>query len=46
MTAPVHSLLAARGLLPETHLVDAGYVDAALLVASQVDQSVDLLGSV
>ncbi len=39
MTAPVHSALAARGLLPDV-------VDAALLVASQVDQAVDLLGSV
>ena len=33
-------------LLPETHLVRAGYVDAALLVASQVGQTIDLLGPV
>jgi hypothetical protein len=46
MTAPVHSALAGRGLLPETHVVDAGYVDAALLVASQVDHAIDLLGPV
>jgi hypothetical protein len=46
MTAPVHSALAERGLLPETHVVDAGYIDAALLVASQVDHAIDLLGPV
>ena len=46
MTAPVQSALAERGLLPETHVVDAGYVDAALLVASQVDHAIDLLGPV
>jgi hypothetical protein len=27
-------------------VVDAGYVDAALLVASQVDHAIDLLGPV
>ena len=46
VTAPVQSALAGRGLLPETHVVDAGYVDAALLVASQVDHAIDLLGPV
>jgi transposase len=46
VTAPVHNALAARGLLPETHVVDAGYVDAALLVTSQVDHAIDLLGPV
>jgi len=46
VTATVQSALAARGLLPETHVVDAGYVDAALLVASQVDHAIDLLGPV
>src|SRR3954471_23532302 len=45
-TAPVQSALAGRGLLPEAHVVDAGYVDAALLVASQVDHAIDLLGPV
>ena len=46
VTAPVQSALAGRGLLPETHVVDAGYVDAALLVASQVDHAIDRLGPV
>ena len=44
MTATVQAALAARGLLPSTHVVDSGYVDAGLLVASQVDHDIDLLG--
>ncbi len=32
MTAPVHEALGAKDLLPEVHLVDAGYVDADLLM--------------
>jgi transposase len=35
MTAPIHQALADKGLAPSTHLADAGYVDAELLVASQ-----------
>jgi transposase len=46
MTAPVQDALAERGLPPETHLVDAGYVDAALLVSSQTEHAIDLLGPV
>ena len=46
MTAPVQDALAERGLPPETHLVDAGYVDAALLVSSRADHAIDLLGPV
>jgi transposase len=46
MTAPVQDALAERGLLPETHLVDAGYVDAALLVSSRAEHAIDLLGPV
>jgi len=42
--ADVHGALEARGLLPETHLVDAGYVDADQLVASCRDHGVTLLG--
>jgi transposase len=29
-TAEIHERLAAKGLLPAEHFVDAGYVDAAL----------------
>ena len=46
MTAPVQDALAERGLPPETHLVDAGYVDAALLVSSRAEHAIDLLGPV
>ena len=34
MTAPVHALLAGRGLLPDEHYVDSGYPSAELLVSS------------
>src|SRR5687768_5545157 len=34
MTATVQAALAERDLLPRTHVVDSGYVDADLLVAS------------
>ena len=40
----IHEALDQKELLPEQHLVDAGYVDAELLVASQTDYSVDLVG--
>lgn len=43
-TAAVQDALAERGLRPETHLVDTGYVDAARLVASQADHGIELLG--
>jgi transposase len=40
----IHEILAERELLPEQHLVDAGYIDAEALVASQADYQVDLVG--
>jgi hypothetical protein len=40
----LHEALDQQELLPEQHLVDAGYVDAELLVASQTDSRVDLVG--
>lgn len=45
-TAPIHASLAAQGLLPEDHLVDAGYVDAELLVDSRSNHGVRLVGPV
>jgi transposase len=42
--AAIHASLAAKELLPDSHLVDAGYVDAAKLVQSRVDYGVDLVG--
>src|SRR5215472_4590951 len=40
----IHEVLDQRELLPEEHLVDAGYVDAELLLASQTEHQVDLIG--
>ncbi|MDB5348759.1 MAG: hypothetical protein JWN86_6 [Planctomycetota bacterium] len=45
-TGPIHTALAARGLLPGDHLLDAGYVDAELLVGSRSDHDVRLVGPV
>jgi transposase len=41
--AIVHDL-AARDLLPGTHLLDSGYVDADFLVAAQTQHQVDVVG--
>jgi hypothetical protein len=40
----IHQGLAKRDLLPNQHLVDSGYVDAALLVASRREFGIDLVG--
>ena len=40
----IHAALQQQELLPEKHIVDAGYVDAALLVASQTEYAIDLVG--
>jgi transposase len=45
-TAEIHAGLAAKGLLPAEHFVDAGYVDAALLVGSRRDHGIALEGPV
>jgi transposase len=42
----IHEALAHQDLLPEMHVVDAGYTDAAGLVGSQRDYAVTLLGPV
>lgn len=44
MTAPIHAALAKHDLLPQTHLVDAGYLSGELLVRSQADHGVDVIG--
>jgi transposase len=44
VTPCVHQHLAARGLLPAVHVVDTGFLDAELLVTSQRDFAVQLLG--
>lgn len=46
LTAPIQQALADKHLLPAEQLVDAGYVDADLLVTSQRDHQLTLLGPV
>jgi transposase len=43
---PIHQALADKDLLPQTHLVDMGYIGAELLVSSQRDYGVEVLGPV
>jgi transposase len=42
--AVVHRALKDKGLLPETHVVDTGYVEAGLILSSRQHDGVDLLG--
>jgi transposase len=44
-TAPIQADLARRGLRPQLHLVDAGYLDGELL-AQSANQGIDLCGPV
>jgi transposase len=44
MTEPIHTHLAERDLLPHEHLLDSGYVAAAVLVSSQQTHAVDIVG--
>jgi transposase len=46
VTPLVHKALQHKHLLPATHLVDTGYLDAELLASSQEEYAVDLLGPV
>src|SRR5262245_11902930 len=43
-TPKIHAALEQRGLLPGTHIVDTGFLDADLFVKSWDDDGVDLLG--
>ena len=45
-TASIHEALAQKSLLPSQHFVDSGYVDAELLVSSQQDYEIELIGPV
>jgi transposase len=45
MTDPIQDKLIAKGLTPETQLVDMGYMEADLLVSSQ-DKGIELVGPV
>ena len=42
----IHEALVARGLAPSEHLLDAGYIDATLLVTSKAVHQIDLVGPV
>jgi transposase len=44
VTETIHEHLEEKDLLPQQHLVDAGYVDARGLAESQSEYGVDLLG--
>jgi transposase len=44
VTDNIHQDLSAKGLLPEEHIVDSGYIDAELLVTSQQNYQIELLG--
>lgn len=46
VTDTIHNHLAARNLLPHEHLLDTGYVAADILVRSQREHSVDVVGPV
>lgn len=45
-TEPIHESLASIALLPDEHIVDAGYVDATLLVTSRKQYGVAVVGPV
>lgn len=45
-TEPIHQALENKALLPEEHIVDAGYVDGTLLVDSLEDFGMELIGPV
>jgi transposase len=46
MVEVVHRSLQCRNLLPSEHLVDKGYTDAKVLVASQREHGVEIIGPV
>jgi len=45
-TEPIHQALKEKELLPKEHLVDAGYVDAELILKSRKDYAIELTGPV
>lgn len=44
VTPAIHAGLAARGLLPATHIADTGFVNSALFVAARAQYGIDLIG--
>jgi transposase len=45
-TEAIHQALASRSLLPATHLMDAGYVDAGVILLSQQHDEMELVGPI
>ena len=45
VTEAIHTSLASKNLLPNKHIVDTGYLDAELLVTTQAEHQVELLGA-
>lgn len=45
-TAIIHPALAQKDLLPAEHIVDAGYVDAGVLVTRQTEHPIRVVGPV
>ena len=46
VTETIHAALEAKGLLPEEHIVDSGYLDAEVLVSAEQRQKMTLIGPV
>jgi transposase len=46
MTEPIHQALAAKDLLPKEHLLDRGYVDTNVLIDSQEQHGVEVIGPI
>lgn len=46
VTAAIHDQLATRGLLPDEHLVDSGYMDAGHINDARRDHHIDLIGPI
>jgi len=46
LLGPIHTGLAVKGLLPNEHVVDAGYVDSDVVVDSHTTHGVTVLGPV
>ncbi|MFJ4126319.1 IS1182 family transposase [[Kitasatospora] papulosa] len=46
LVAPIHAHLAERALLPDRHLVDAGYATAREVVTARLDHGVGLVGPI
>lgn len=46
VTERIHQNLSSKGFAPQEHIVDTGYIDAELIVTSQHNHQIELLGPV